>query len=81
MSQVKLFLLIEVGIFLLPAIFMFKGLRSFLKCLYHYLTRQFFVFSKKEWSQRFDKSVKMDGYLFIVMGLTVINVLIFRFII
>ena len=79
MREAYFFLLIELGIFSLTAIFMFKGFKSFLKCLYHFLIRNFYVFSKRQWSEHFDKSVKMDEYCLIVMVLTLINVLIIRF--
>lgn len=78
MPKVYWFLLVEVAIVLIPALLMFKNLRSFLKSFYQYLIRDFFLFHRKRWMQLFNNSVNVDGYLLVVIVLTVINVFIFR---
>ena len=67
MSNLALFMIIEIIVLTVPAFFIFKSVDEYFGCLFSFLFSGYFVFWKKLWDMHFNRSMKFTGYLAIVL--------------
>ena len=73
MGDLFLFILIEVVVIIIPALFIFKSVKEYFNCLLSFLFGGYFAFWKKLWDIHFYRSLKFSGYFFIVLAFSYIN--------
>jgi len=81
MNKSYIFLTVEFIIIFAAAIVIFRGFKIFFQSLYSAFFRGYYFWSKRLWVKHFEKSIRFEFFLLVAGLLTVINILIFRFIV
>jgi hypothetical protein len=81
MSKATYFLLAEALVIILIAAIKFKSFKSFYECFFSFLFSGYYVFWKRLWNEHFNRSMQFVVFLFISGIFTVINILVFKYLI
>jgi hypothetical protein len=79
MDKIDFFLIIQIIIVVVVAAIRFKSAKLFFQCLFSFFYGHFFW--GKEWSRQFEKSTQFIYYIIIVGLFTVINIIVFKYLI
>lgn len=81
MNKTNYFILTEVILIVIISVIRFKSFKMFLNGLFSFVFRWAYVFSKRQWNEHFERSFNFTIYLLIVFFFTIINILVFKYLI
>jgi hypothetical protein len=81
MNKFNYFILIELTLFIVVAVIVFRTFKTFFKSLYSIIFRGYYIWSKKLWDEQFERSFKFEFFILILGILTGVNILIFRYLV